>query len=188
MRQSWLAVGVLLLLGGCADAWVPTETRSRPIVDGTPDTTTTAALGLVRTDGGVCSAVLIAPHLVLTARQCVSSLSEGAVSCDTTTFSGSYPPSDVYVTAESSLRDEPRTAASQIIVPDEDLACGNDIAIVVLSEPFDSAEVTPFPPALEADVAAGDTYTLYGYGASAEDGSGTGTRRSSTGEVDRLST
>lgn len=185
--KNWTAALAALSMWGCADALPDVDTRQQFVKDGTVDTQTGAALGLVRmgADGGtgICTAALIAPHLAVTSRNCVSPVSSQFIQCGTTRFDEPYSASTVSLTAENRLASAPEDfiQTSRIIVPDDDGVCGNDIAVLVLDSPF-GADVTPFVPTLEADLSAGDSYTFYGYG-HIGDGTGSGVRRSSTGEV-----
>jgi len=66
--MRWLAIGVGVLAGGCAQD--PIGVRTSAIVGGGPTSEYPAVLLLQRPDGAFCTGTLVAPDVVLTAAHC----------------------------------------------------------------------------------------------------------------------
>lgn len=182
---------VLATSGGCASAAPapePTARTASPIQGGTDDTSHDFAVAVLVDLGGdqgdLCSGALLAPNLVATARHCVAQISSAQVDCATSTFGSLYAPSQFAVSTSPVLEQGATTySVSKVIVPTgsgEDLVCGNDIALLVLSQNVDlPAYVSPAinPPMTDHSVWA-TTVTAIGYGEDSPlDGSSAGTRR-----------
>jgi V8-like Glu-specific endopeptidase len=76
-RLLWLAFGLASsALASCAATDAVGESL-QPIVDGTLDSDDPAVYFLYRSDGASCTAELISPHVVLTARHCVVGTDDG---------------------------------------------------------------------------------------------------------------
>jgi hypothetical protein len=104
-----------------------------------PDTTHNFAVGVVQhSRGGMvafCSGVMLAPNLVATARHCVSRLASSQIDCATSAFAATLPATDIFVVADPTISQAttPYTV-SNIIVPSASGVCGNDIALLILSQ------------------------------------------------------
>jgi hypothetical protein len=143
-----------------------------------------AVVGIVANGGagvGLCSGSLIAANAVLTARHCVSPIEgevSGGVSCTETTAGQPFAADGFRVTTGdvAFLAGE---YIREVLVPpgDAPLLCGNDVAILVLNEPFDPAEVMPLVPRVDGAIAAGDGYAAIGFGATNDAGDESGIRR-----------
>lgn len=166
----------------------PIAASSEPIKGGYPDNTDTATVGIVAFVGGgnigSCSGSLIGPNIVLTARHCVSdTLNEvnGGVDCSKTKAGPPYKPTEFYVTTKQSMTQNPddyHTVSEVLIVPaDNSLFCGNDQAILILSENIDPSEAVPLIPRVDSILAKGEQYYAVGYGATNDAGAGAGQRR-----------
>lgn len=146
---------------------------------GAADAKLTYAVG-VRTSGGVCSGTLIAPNLVLTARHCVVPPSANeAVTCKDT-FPKPVAASGLMVTTSSNLlKTRDFVAASEIVVPQATNFCGNDIALVILSENITG--VTPAIPVVQFTLndhsKIGREVTAIGYGLTNPSADDAGQRR-----------
>lgn len=157
--------------------------RADAIQNGKTDTTSTFAVAIVDDQDGICSGTLIAPNLVLTARHCVADDNGGDfVNCKTNKF---FPPR-----AASSFKIDTRASAdyatatyevAKVVVPTDDLFCGNDLALLVTKASIPSAVATPATPAIDPPLTDRTTYgnslTAIGYGTSSPGASDDGTRR-----------
>lgn len=120
----------------------------------------------------VCSASLVAPRLVVTARHCVSYVSEGTFSCtvrgelidnpDGGGRLGLHLPADtIEVYGKAPPRQAPLARGAQIISTLSPTVCRNDLAFVVLDTAID-APVVPLRIGRPAEV--GELGVLVGYG------------------------
>ncbi|MFN3197522.1 MAG: S1 family peptidase [Bradymonadia bacterium] len=179
------------LLGGCSSdlpqhgdpiVLPGTASSSQAIKGGERDEEHTAVVGIaIQRSFGIsgCTGSLVAPNMVITAQHCVADSPEGGVICGETTFEEPFISSLLLVTTEPELPFNPRDyyRVSDVIVPDEggDL-CGDDIAVLILTENIPTTEAIPLVPRVDAPVEAGERFDAVGYG-HVGDGSGAGTRR-----------
>lgn len=182
MTKRQVAVLMMLCASACSDA---TETRQSAVVGGEADDSS-GVIGLVHAVNGSfgqCSGVLVAPNLVLTARGCVATKDdENFVVCGQTMFTGVHEPGDVTVMNRRVLdptNTSENTQVADIRVPEATDVCGADIAMLVLSEPLDGDVIEP---ALDGEPAAGQAYTVHGYGPT-EVGGLTSSRNSGPGTI-----
>jgi MYXO-CTERM domain-containing protein len=170
-----LAVACMASCGGPAPSTELVETTSSPIQNGTTDTTHLFAVGVVQfaqaqqNTVAFCSGVLLAPNLVATARHCVAQLTSTTIDCTSSTFGPLYPASEVYVTTDATITmDSPFHPVSTVIVPsaaDQTAVCGNDIALMILSDNIDLpqyAEPVIVPPMTDKQYEP--VVTAIGYG------------------------
>jgi hypothetical protein len=128
--------------------------------------------------GGLCTATLIAPNLLLTARHCVSpGAGDDHVLCGDSVLGEPYPATAFFATNAPQPREDSRffTAANvRVPVQGED-TCGYDVALIILDQNVPSSVSTPAVPRIDREVVPGEPYTAVGYGVN-EDGDSTGSR------------
>jgi len=139
-----------------------------------------------KTAGNVCTAALIAPRLLLTARHCLAEITNGSVAClpDGTPIStgGSvrtnYPANDLYVftgkdraaftrlgppTNEVDVNKwQPAGRGSQIFDDLSGTLCNHDIALVLLEAPITNMPIAKMR--LNGDARGGEELLNVGYG------------------------
>jgi MYXO-CTERM domain-containing protein len=171
---------------GCsAPGQEPTGQSAQPISGGVADVSHDSVFLLVshhddRT--GTCTATLLAPNLLLTARHCVSAGSHEDVLCGDAGLGEPYPAESFFATNDPQPRDgSPFFRAIDVRVPVESGdTCGFDIALVLLGENVPGAIAVPAVPRIDQEVQPGEVYTAVGYGVD-ERGQSTGTRMERSG-------
>jgi hypothetical protein len=163
-----------LLAIRCAD--VPVERHAERIVDGELSSASEDGVVMLRAEvNGVevlCSASLVAPNLIVTARHCVSYLTPGLFNCtvrgelvDNPEGGGSLgqhlPAESISVFDNTTPRHEPLAHGTRIVSTLAPAICVNDIAFMVLDTELD-LPIVPIrlnrPALLKEDV------TLLGFG------------------------
>jgi hypothetical protein len=183
MMRGWSVPGAIAvaLVGGCSGpagdpSGETTGRASSAIQGGTEDTAdgfTVAVVSTAAGGSGLCTGVLLAPNVVATARHCVAPQSSDAVDCATTTLGAPFPVSNLYVSTDTELAlTSALLPAVEVIVPTgawEDLLCGNDIAVLILSKNIELPQyaVPALDPRMTDHAAWATTVTAIGYG---EDG------------------
>jgi V8-like Glu-specific endopeptidase len=128
--------------------------------------------------GGQCTATLIAPNLLLTARHCVSSdVDHESVLCGDSVLGEPYPPEAFFATNAARPNETSaffRARAVRVPGQGED-TCGYDVALIILDENVPEYVSLPAVPRIDREVMPGEPYTAVGYGVN-EDGNSTGTR------------
>lgn len=173
MRALAAAALVLAACGSEAPASSePLVSRgSGAIVGGAASPASEDAVVLLRNPRGDCTATLIAPNLVVTARHCVSSANR-AMTCDErgATLAGGqsgvdYEPSKLAVYVGATLARAgalpPAALGRQIVHDGSPTLCDHDLAFVVLDE---SLAPTPAPLRLTSPPRVGETFRAVGWG------------------------
>ncbi len=156
---------------------------SDAIQGGTETTNYNFSVGIViRSSGGfgICTGTLIAPNLVLTARHCVSNTgSSRGLDCSNV-FGTPYSASSFFVTTDPEMSQNGNfVGVSRVDVPAEKRGCGNDVALLRLSQNITGVKLAI--PVVQHKIYNSSRYSrtvaAVGYGATDAAGSGSGTRR-----------
>lgn len=183
----WLGAVLGLGLLACSGDNVPdaSERERSGIIGGRPDTTSRAVMGMVVSNGALCTGSLIAPNLVLTARHCVADSGDqnGAVQCGVSMFGPHYDESEFVVTWDAALLDgapdDSLFGVRDIRTSTGSAVCGNDIALMILDHNVAASVATPLEPRLKQEVETDETFDAVGYGiqnANDDQGETAGTR------------
>lgn len=175
-RTRVLVSFLLVAVAACSGDVGPvpaTEGMRAAILDGQPDSTRSAVFAVRRsqraadaTARAVCTGVLVAPDVVLTARHCVARAPSDLVICGHSSLHELLPPDGVSVSNDAVLTGDPTWyGARAIVAPEEgDDACGFDLAMIVLAEPVASEVAVPMEVRLTQPVMPGEPVTAVGYG------------------------
>lgn len=177
-----LAVSGALLVQACSSANDERSSISRhEISGGTADSAHQNVFLLgwrVADAGGLCTATLIAPNLLLTARHCVSARTgDDHVLCGDAALGEPHPADAFFTTNDPHPRDgSPFFEATEVRVPAGGIdTCGYDIALVILKQNVPAGISTPAVPRIDREVLPGERYTAVGYGQNG-DGNASGKR------------
>jgi len=199
MQLAWLVAGAMVGTGVLAASGCSTEpagsrentaVASQAIQGGTTDETSKFAVGVCAGGGpvgsgncfGICSGALILPNVVATARHCVDQ-SPQIVNCDENPTFGGRKGGSIRVTTNTTMAGATSGwyGVSSIHVPDDDHICGNDIALLVLSQSIPASVTKPITPGVQYLMWDPDQYKPFfrgiGYGNTSPQGGGSGTRR-----------
>lgn len=128
-------------------------------------------------DGGhLCTAAVVAPDVVLTARHCVSELKSEGVACPSRAaqVGKTFPADSLYVHLGDDLTKGPFAARGRaVFVPSGDVLCNSDLALVALDRPL---ALKPLPIARQLEPAVGRRIVAVGFGQVGASG-GQGLRR-----------
>jgi hypothetical protein len=155
---------------GCSgEAPEQPQRAARAITGGSLDEThSNVFLLLARRSNRValCTATLLAPNLLLTARHCVSPAPHESVECGAAELGEPFPASTFIATNDAEPTDDSRVfTAARVEVPEEGTdTCGYDIALVVLKQNVAPSVALPAVPRIDRQVAPGESYTAVGYG------------------------
>ncbi len=167
-----LLAGGALGFGACAstDPNAETGVLSSAISGGTVDQADSNVFLLVSHRGkegvALCTASLIAPNLLLTARHCVSDVTSEQVICGKTMASAPFMASSFYATNALSIDDASTSyrVSSIAVPPGGNDICGYDIALVTLATSVPSSIATPLVPRIDEPVVSHEGYSAVGYG------------------------
>lgn len=189
LRSGLSALGLLLSVApltlACSSAEPGAErvgAASSAVQGGVNESSATFAMGIASRMGGVCTGTLIAPNLILTARHCVvpPDGNEGVTCADT--FPKSVSPQNLGVTSEANLfRARSYHGVKEIITPSENGFCGNDIALLILTDNVPPSEAKPATPVVQFsfdDERITNNITAVGYGITSPSANDSGMRRS----------
>jgi MYXO-CTERM domain-containing protein len=186
MRFAVALLPCLALLACSAAGDERVGSHAQPIAGGNADVAHHNVFMLVahhENAGGLCTATLIAPNLLLTARHCVSpGAGDDHVLCGDSVLGEPYPASAFFATNAAQPReDSPFFKAAEVRVPvqGED-TCGYDVALIILAQNVPTSITTPAVPRIDREVETGEPYTAVGYGVN-EDGNSTGSRMQRAG-------
>ena len=168
-------LGVALCQCGTTDGERTNLTRGAILGGALADAAEVPTL-LLQNPEGFCSAVLIAPNLVATARHCVATLTLGAVSCSaqgTLTNSSvggalgaEFAPTDLSFFSSGQIFGGSLGAAdatgTQIFSTGAVSVCRDDLAFVVLNQPVVTA--APVPVRIHLSTRLDEPVSVWGYG------------------------
>lgn len=187
MRSLSLSLSLAFAVAACsASPQDPTPapatgSAKQAISGGADDSGHPFALGLRINGGGTCSAALIAPNLVLTARHCVSPVSTGGSIDATSVFTGNYPPNELEVTTSPDMGSGSFRAVREVVTPTNNKSQGNDVALLILQANVPPAEATPITPSVQHAIfntkRYGSSVAGIGYGVTMTSGNDSGQRR-----------
>lgn len=166
-RSRWVC-WLPLCVSACSAPGEPTARGLAPLAGGSidPDTSAVYALEVSAPNPLLCSATLVAPNLLLTARHCVSTSGEQTVICGETALGEPVALEHLVLDNVLSFLDavhiDEGLAIDRIEVPAGDDVCGNDLAALLLEENLDG--VAPLPMRLNSPPTAGEGYSAVGYG------------------------
>jgi hypothetical protein len=194
MVKRFVGAGALVVVSvlGCSSpqpAPDPGESlgaSAHAIQGGTLDKTHTYAVGVCGGQPGLCqytcSGALIAPNLVVTARHCVDD-SPAEINCTATKFNGRlFADTGYWITTSDDMHQSTKGwhRATKVVTPTPTAFCGNDLALIILSDVIKDTEAKPITPGIQYPLTNhkiySTTYTAIGFGLLAPDGTQAGRR------------
>ncbi|HEV8548512.1 MAG TPA: trypsin-like serine protease [Polyangiaceae bacterium] len=173
-RRGWISL-VALASAGCgaspsgAPSAEPSAHEQGAIAGGTLDTDDAAVFQeftQFSQSASACTASLIAPNVLLTARHCISQGGSENIVCGRSPFGDPVAGSDTVVTnaTQPSDRSTFYRGADVRVPSDGSDVCGFDVALIILASPVPASQATPLVPRIDIPVVAGEAYTAVGYG------------------------
>ncbi len=148
-------------------------TAAEPIAGGTLDTSDDAVFEefthWVDTDNvSSCTANLIAPNVLLTARHCIASANTENVTCGQSLFGDPVAGTETIVTPDATPgQGSTFYHGMDVRVPTTgDDMCGYDVALIILKSTISS--IPPLVPRIDVPVQSGEEYDAVGYGVNAQ--------------------
>jgi hypothetical protein len=179
MRSALVRLSFLgLLLAGCgthAPGPLPSGSSTEPIAGGDLDLEHSAVFQLfTRWAGegiGACTATLVAPNLLVTARHCVSPGVRTQVVCGMAELGDPVGGAAVFATNDPVPGSTSTWYGGEEVrvQPDSNDTCGWDVALVILKESIPSRVAVPAIPRIDRPAERGEAYIAIGYGVN-EDG------------------
>jgi len=147
-------------------------TAKEPIAGGTFDTSDDAVFEefthwMTTNNVSSCTANLIAPNVLLTARHCIASANTEDVVCGQSMFGDPVAGNETIVTGDASPgQGSTFYHGMDVRVPTtgNDM-CGYDVALIILQNSVTS--ITPLVPRIDVPVQSGEQYVAVGYGVDA---------------------
>lgn len=147
-----------------------------------------AVVGIYNAEiGAICTGSLIAPNVVLTARHCMSDMTnerDGQITCQSTRFTETHLAQRIHVTTDAEIGRTSRyyTGREIVLLPgsegtERDGFCGNDQAILILDELIPESDAVPLVPRVDVPLTEGEQYYAVGFGAMNDESIGAGVRR-----------
>ena len=170
-RLTWLGLALSACSAGAPTA-EPAARMDAEIAGGDLDLDHAAVFQLyTRWDEGVsaCTATLIAPNLLLTARHCISPGARTDIQCGMAALGDAVSGGSVIVTNDPVPGSNSLfyRAADVRVIPDNNDACGWDVALVILQESVPQAQAVPAIPRIDRGAEPGEPYVAIGYGVNA---------------------
>lgn len=186
MKSLSTSLAALVFLAGCTgSATEPADeavaVSSAAIIGGSPSSARDSVVLLVSNNGfgqSICTGTLVAPNLVLTARHCVSAVSDGRFLCNeqgepTTTYAGGRYLRDgvpsligVFTGAQAPERatgfNDPSAYGAEILHDGSTHLCSGDLALLLLDRAVTSAQISPVR--FDRFPAVDDHVTVVGFG------------------------
>jgi Trypsin len=140
-----------LVLSACSES-ESFSVASQAIVDGTVSGIKDDATVVLKTPGGLCSAVLVAPNLVMTARHCIAVVNrtdtldckiDGTSASNTPLISGDYKPSEIWIYLGPGSTWGATPKVKRVVSTESTTVCRNDLALVELEEPISDYPILP---------------------------------------------
>lgn len=169
--RYWPLLGVSIsFLAGCGDFEVVGATH-QAIIDGSPSGLVDDAVLALNTPGGDCSASLVAPNLVMTARHCIAVVGraeglactlDGESANDRGLITQDYDVTEVDIFVGPGSSPLRTRKVTKVISTGSPTVCRNDLALLVLEEPVDNYPILPLR--LLRPTSVGETVTIVGFG------------------------
>ena len=159
-----------LLLSACSES-ESFSIATQAIVDGTVSGIKDDAIVALATREGRCSAVLVAPNLVMTARHCIAIVNrtdnlrckiDGTSSSDTPLITGDYKPSEIWINLGPGSTWGTTPKVKRVVSTESMTVCRNDLALVELEEPISGYPILPIR--LLKNTYAKEKMTVIGFG------------------------